>query len=266
MTEWGCRTVVARLGKSRRPRGIPCRGAAGGSESSQDAASRGPEAYLRLLLLPLALSACAVIREREQPPRVSTRSEPLPSVRLVRDDRVRVEPEPSTAGLTITSVNTCAQSTRLHTTTTVETERVATQRARELIPLAGGLALGAAFAAGESRDQQRDGLTRCDTRCYLFAYGLLGAVGSAAAVLIDSAREADSVEARTSVVLKTYEYDCAPAPVAMTPVLLVFGDGTRAAATTDGAGRVAVVGGVWPVEVVVRERSWPVERRARDAP
>ena len=114
--------------------------------------------------------------------------------------------------------------------------------------------------------RERVGETGCDWSCYVFAYGFLGAAGSAVAVLIDGGRAADSVEARTSVVLKTYEYDCAPAPVAMTPVLLVFGDGTRAAVMTDGAGRVPVVGGVSPVEVVVRERSWPVERRARDAP
>lgn len=221
-------------------------------------------ASLRFLLLPLALSACAVIREREQPPRVSTRSEPLPTVRLVRSARLRIKRDASANALTITSVDTCAQATRLHTTTTVETKRIATHRAAELIPFAMGLGTGAALAVSNPRDT-RYHITGCDSSCYLFAYGFLGAIGSALAVLIDGGRAADSVEARTNVVLKTYEYDCSPTPVAMTPVLLVFDDGTAASVTTDAAGRVRVVGGVLPVEVVVRERSWPVELRAQDA-
>lgn len=193
---------------------------------------------LRLALLIVALPSCAVMQERQRPPKTTTHSEPLPPVRLARQERLRAEETADAKRITVVAVGACEQRTRHRTTTTTETEHVATQQWRQLLPLVAGVVGGIVSSAMAAPERPEDDGAACVGTCPIVRGTVLGVGGSMLAAVIDSGREGTTTSRHVDVTVSRIEQDCEPIALSLSTVLLHFEDGTTRPATTDKAGQL----------------------------
>lgn len=136
------------------------------------------------------------------------------------------------------AVGTCEQPTRHRTTTTTDTEHIATQKWRQLLPLVAGVVGGIVSSATAAPERPEDDGAACVDTCPIVRGTVLGLAGSMLAAVIDSGREGTTTSRQVDDTVSRIEQDCGRIAVSLTPVLLHFEDGATRSATTDKAGQL----------------------------